>query len=267
MADAHALAVPLPQPLTHLDLRACQHVAFLSDVHLHPDHAATHEAWQHHLQTLRTDALFVLGDLFDVWLGDDVLDHPSGDFERACLSRLRAFSQTTPVYWLVGNRDFLLGPAACALAGMTAISDPCVVHADDKPWLLSHGDALCLSDTAYQTYRQQMRSPQGLAHLQALSLEARMQLARSLKDQSQTHKSQTMDWVDVDEAACRQWLDATESQVLIHGHTHLPADHALGPHHIRVVLSDWDAQARPARLQSLEWQRGQGFRRREILPA
>ena len=142
MSDEDALATPLPATLTTLDLRHCQRIAFLSDVHLQANEPATFHAWAQHLHTLNADALFILGDLFDVWLGDDILQHPPAAFERDCLARLNSLSQTLPIYWLVGNRDFLFGATACEASGMTAISDPCLVQADNQPWLVSHGDAL-----------------------------------------------------------------------------------------------------------------------------
>lgn len=260
------LAAPLPASLTTLDLRDCQRIAFLSDVHLRADEPATFRAWSDHLKTLNADAVFILGDLFDVWLGDDILQHPPAVFERDCLARLHALSQTTPIYWLVGNRDFLFGATACQVAGMTAVSDPCVVQLDGQLWLLSHGDALCLSDTAYQSYRQTIRSAQSLVQLNASSLQDRMQLAKALKAQSLANKSMMENWADVDEAACVQWLQATGTSVLVHGHTHMPHEHLLPNGLRRMVLSDWDALATPPRLQSLQWEKGSGFSR-QALPA
>jgi len=264
MSDADVLAAPLPATLTTLDLRHCERIAFLSDVHLRVDDPATFRAWADHLKTLNADALFILGDLFDVWLGDDILQHPPAAFERDCLARIRDLSQSLPIYWLVGNRDFLFGPTACQAAGMTAISDPCVVHVDNKTWLLSHGDALCLSDTAYQAYRQTIRSAQSLVQLNASSLPDRMQLAKTLKAQSLANKSQMEHWADVDEVACVQWLKASGASVLIHGHTHMPQDHRMQQTFERIVLSDWEAMATPPRLQSLVWQRGSGFTRHAL---
>jgi UDP-2,3-diacylglucosamine hydrolase len=173
-------------------------------------------------------------------------------------------SQTTPIYWLVGNRDFLFGATACQAAGMTAVSDPCVVQVDGQHWLLSHGDALCLSDTAYQSYRQTIRSAQSLVQLNASSLQDRMQLAKALKAQSLTNKSMMENWADVDEAACVQWLQATGTSVLVHGHTHMPHEHLLPNGLRRMVLSDWDALATPPRLQSLQWEKGSGFSRQAL---
>lgn len=266
MAEGNGSVAALPADLTTLDLRHCERIAFLSDVHLHKEDPSTFQAWASHLQTLQTDALFVLGDLFDVWVGDDVLAQEHATFERECLACLHRLSQTTPVYWMVGNRDFLLGQTACEKAGMRPVSDPCVVHVADASWLLSHGDALCLSDTAYQTYRRQMRSPENLARLYASSLQERVALAKSLRTQSEMNKSAMNLAMDVDEAACVTWLQNTRTSVLVHGHTHLPMAHALSHGLQRMVLSDWDACATPPRLQSLQWQKNLGFSRENLAP-
>ncbi|MFM7697232.1 MAG: UDP-2,3-diacylglucosamine diphosphatase [Limnohabitans sp.] len=258
------MAAPLPATLTTLDLRHCQRIAFLSDVHLQANEPVTFQAWAEHLHTLSADALFILGDLFDVWLGDDILQHPSAVFERECLARLRSLSQTLPIYGLVGNRDFLFGPTACAAAGITAISDPCLVQADSQPWLVSHGDALCLSDTAYQAYRKTIRASQSLVQLNASSLQDRIELAKTLKAHSLANKTMMDNWADVDENACVQWLKACGASVLIHGHTHMPQDHRMTPPFERIVLSDWEASATPPRLQSVVWQRGTGFSRHAL---
>lgn len=264
MSDEDVLAAPLPATITTLDLRHCERIAFLSDVHLQANEPATFRAWTEHLHTLNADALFILGDLFDVWLGDDILQHPSAVFERDCLARLLNLSQSVSIYWLVGNRDFLFGAKACEAAGMTAISDPCLVIADNQPWLLSHGDALCLSDTAYQAYRKTIRSSQSLVQLNASSLQDRIELAKTLKAHSLANKTMMDNWADVDENACVQWLKACGASVLIHGHTHMPQDHRMTPPFERIVLSDWEASATPPRLQSLLWQRGRGFSRNAL---
>ena len=264
MSEEETLAAPLPATVTTLDLRHCERIAFLSDVHLRVDKPATFRAWAEHLRTLHADALFVLGDLFDVWLGDDLLRHPPAAFERDCLARLHRLSQSLPIYWLVGNRDFLFGATACEAAGMTAISDPCLVQADNQPWLVSHGDALCLSDTAYQAYRNTIRSPHSLAQLNASSLQDRMELAKTLKAHSLANKTMMQNWANVDEGAGVQWLKACGASVLIHGHTHMPQDHRMQQTFERIVLSDWDALANPPRLQSLLWQRGHGFSRHAL---
>jgi len=264
MQSIDSPAIPLPDEVMRLDLRDKNHIAFLSDVHLEVSHHSTYLAWSSHLKSLQADALFILGDLFEVWLGDDVLQHPAADFERHCLSEILAVSQRMPVYWMVGNRDFLLDTQACLSAGMRPIADPCVVMTPQEDWLLSHGDALCLDDTAYQAYRREIRSSEWITRLKETSLNERMVLAKELKAQSQLSKSQNTLWADVDAGAALQWMDATQTSVLIHGHTHRPQEHQLSASQQRIVLSDWDAQAEPPRLQSMQWTRGQGFTRQSL---
>ena len=264
MQSIDSPAIPLPDEVMRLDLRDKNHIAFLSDVHLEVSQTTTYLAWAAYLQNLQADALFILGDLFEVWLGDDILQHPAADFERQCLSEILAVSQRLPVYWMVGNRDFLLDTQACLFAGMRPISDPCVLMTSQEDWLLSHGDALCLDDTAYQAYRREIRSNEWINRLKDTSLNERMVLAKELKAQSQLSKSQNTLWADVDVGAALQWMDSTQTTVMIHGHTHRPQEHQLSPRHQRIVLSDWDAQAVPPRLQSMQWTRGQGFARQAL---
>ena len=264
MQAIDSLAVPLPDEVMRLDLSHCNRIAFLSDVHLEASHRSTYQAWSGHLQSLQADALFILGDLFEVWLGDDILQHPSADFERTCLAQIYSVSQRMPVYWMVGNRDFLLGAQACTTGGMTPVTDPCVVTVCEQHWLLSHGDALCLEDKTYQAYRREIRSNEWMDRLKSTSLNERMLLAKELQAQSQLSKSQSTLWADVDHHAATQWLEETQTQVLIHGHTHRPQAHQLNHLYRRIVLSDWDAEAFPQRLQSMLWTTEQGFTRQSL---
>jgi UDP-2,3-diacylglucosamine hydrolase len=194
------------------------------------------------------------------------LADPQAKFEQECLKVLRAVSQRLPVFWVAGNRDFLLGPAACATAGMQALSDPCVLQTKDGNWLLSHGDALCLSDTDYMAFRRMVRTPQWQHSFMSRSLQERLQLAQQMRAQSQARKASQTAWADVDAHASNEWLNQHQANRLIHGHTHQPADHPLSGDWQRHVLSDWDANAQPARLQAFEWQASDGFNRRSLIP-
>jgi UDP-2,3-diacylglucosamine hydrolase len=249
-----------------LDARAWQHLSFISDVHLQASHEATFKAWCKALQNLQTDALFILGDLFEVWVGDDILDAPEGSFERQCCAVLRQLADRLPVYWMVGNRDFLWGEKAAVRSGMQTLQDPCVVQTSQGRWLLSHGDALCLGDTAYQTFRQQVRSAQWQSDFLSQPLSERLKVARDLRAQSEALKQNQTTWVDVDNDAVLDCLQHHHATLLIHGHTHQPALHDLSAPHQRYVLSDWDAQATPARAKLLTWQIDQGFSRQDLLP-
>ncbi len=240
-------------------------LTFISDLHLQASQEATFELWRKSLQTLQTDALFILGDLFEVWVGDDILDAPQGDFERKCCDILHQVSQRIPVYWMVGNRDFLWGDKAAQRSGMHTLRDPCVLETVEGRWVLSHGDALCIADTAYQAFRQQVRSVSWQLEFLSKPLEQRLQTARDLRAQSEALKQKQTHWVDVDNTAALSLLQAHQAHVLIHGHTHHPAVHALSEKHSRWVLSDWDAQVHPPRAQWLTWQRGLGLSRQDLV--
>ena len=241
-----------------------QAVDFMSDLHLQAGEPETFEAWARYLSspaTQRGDALFILGDLFEVWVGDDVLTAgaaTSADpvFWRACASALHTFSTHTPVYFLCGNRDFLLGPDALAACGVHGLADPTVLSFEGQRWLLSHGDELCLADTDYMRFRAQVRTPEWQRAFLAQPLAQREAIARDLRAQSEARKRSTGHdqslWADVDTDAARHWLRRAEAQTLIHGHTHRPATHTLGDDGLqRVVLSDWDLCATPPRAEVL----------------
>ncbi len=257
----------MTDPLTDrfAELRApaqWQAVDFISDLHLQVSDPATFDVWQQYLQRPsadRADALFILGDLFEVWVGDDVLDAPADRAEpafwRRCAALLQAHSQRTPVYFMAGNRDFLLGQAGLRACGMQALADPTVLDFMGQRWLLSHGDALCLDDTDYMRFRAQVRTPDWQSTFLAQPLAEREAVARGLRQQSEARKrSNAHDpalWADVDTQAARQWLRHAGAPTLIHGHTHRPAAHDLGDGLQRVVLSDWDATAQTPRAEVL----------------
>lgn len=232
-------------------------VDFLSDVHLHASEAETFSAWQRYMASTSADALFILGDLFEVWVGDDVLDHPDqGRFWQDCVQVLRQTSQRMPVFFMVGNRDFLVGPRFLNLAGLTRLSDPTVFAWGEHRWLLSHGDALCVADVAYQQFREQVRQPTWIQAFLAQPLDERLALALGMRQASEARKHAQTEWADVDTPAALAVTTANGCQRLIHGHTHLPAVHRLDARHQRHVLSDWDARATPPRLQVLRAEQG-----------
>jgi len=246
------------------ELRAPAHwqaVDFISDLHLQASEPATFETWRRYLErppTERADALFILGDLFEVWVGDDVLaqsDTPEHGFWRVCAKVIHTHAERTPVYFMVGNRDFLVGPVAAQACGMQLLSDPTVLEFQGKRWLLSHGDALCLADTDYMRFREQVRHPQWQRSFLERPLEEREAIARQLRQQSEARKQSTAGdphcWADVDHPAAQQWLQHAQAQTLIHGHTHRPAEHAIGGDLRRVVLSDWEVGGPHSRAEVL----------------
>jgi UDP-2,3-diacylglucosamine hydrolase len=238
-------------------------VDFISDLHLHAAEPATFAAWKHYMENSQADALFILGDLFEVWVGDDAV---SGDpaalgtgFEDRCVQVLRQAALRLDVFFMHGNRDFLVGPRLLGLSNMSLLADPTVLmfpalsQRPTQRWLLSHGDALCIGDVDYIKFREQVRSEAWQSAFLAKPLAERQAVARELRRQSDEKKQTGIAYADVDATAARQWLQAANASTLIHGHTHRPAEHDLGGSGglKRVVLSDWDAQATPPRAEVL----------------
>jgi UDP-2,3-diacylglucosamine hydrolase len=231
-----------------------RHIDFISDLHLQAGEAATVQTWQDYMQSTRADALFILGDLFEVWVGDDVIGgaldpEQALGFEADCAQVLKAASRRLPIFFIHGNRDFLLGPAFAKACGMTLLGDPSVLDFAGQRWLLSHGDALCLADTDYLQFRSQVRSAPWQQAFLAKPLAERQAIARTLRAQSETRKRSTATYADVDTETACEWLQTAHASTLIHGHTHKPADHDLPKGLRRIVLSDWDAATTPPRAE------------------
>jgi UDP-2,3-diacylglucosamine hydrolase len=225
-------------------------IDFISDLHLQAEEPQTHAAWARYLTLTPADAVFMLGDVFEVWVGDDVLDD-SSSFEAHCAQSMRQASQRLDLFVMHGNRDFLMGDALMAHCGATLLSDPCCLLAGNQRWLLSHGDTLCIDDVEYQEFRAKVRSRPWQDEFMAKPLLARQALARQLRTQSEARKSTDVTYADVDSALALEWLKASGSTHLIHGHTHRPGHHCLAPGYERTVLSDWDASATPPRAEVL----------------
>jgi UDP-2,3-diacylglucosamine hydrolase len=222
-------------------------VDFLSDLHLDSAHRATLRAFARYLQTTPADAVFILGDLFEVWVGDDAIAE-RGSFEAQCCALLARAARARPLFFMPGNRDFLIGPGFTRRCAIPVLADPTVLPFAGHRWLLSHGDALCLDDVQYQRWRAQSRDPQWQAALLARPLPERRAQGRSARSQSQARKeSGAAIYADVNAPAAIGWLRAARADALIHGHTHQPGDHTLAPGLTRHVLTDWDLDASPAR--------------------
>lgn len=224
-------------------------IDFISDLHLQASEAATFNVWRQYLQSTPADAVFILGDLFEVWVGDDAL--LSGSFESQCAEVVKQTAARMSVFFMHGNRDFLVGSALMSMCNARLLDDPTVLEFEGQRWLLSHGDALCIDDLPYMHFRAQVRSPAWQQAFLAKPLAERQAIARGLRQQSEAKKQASTVYADVDGATTRQWLSAAKAPTLIHGHTHQPATHDLGDGMRRVVLSDWDADAKPARAEVL----------------
>lgn len=228
-------------------------VDLISDLHLQAQEPETFKAWQTYMDGTPADAVLILGDLFEVWVGDDEV--PNSPFLQACSEVLRSASTRLHLGIMHGNRDFLMGPAFMASCGAQLLNDPTLLRWGSNSWLLSHGDALCIGDTDYQQFRQEVRSPEWMARFLAQPLAERQAVARQLRTQSETRKSSGMGFADADTALSLSWLRSAAASHLIHGHTHQAADHVMtedgqGPC-TRSVLSDWDLRAQPPRAQVL----------------
>ena len=230
-------------------------VDFISDLHLHVEEPATFGVWQQYLQRTPADAVFLLGDLFEVWVGDDAVQvGGSGsrpNFEARCADVMHTAAQRLALFFMHGNRDFLVGDALMARCSAQLLADPCTLVFAGQRWLLSHGDALCLDDVPYQQFRRLVRSAAWQTAFLAKPLAERQTMARQMRQQSDANKQTAAAFADADTILSHQWLQDASAHTLIHGHTHQPADHLLGPAHVRVVLSDWDAAANPPRAQVL----------------
>ncbi len=235
-------------------------VDVISDLHLHASDPATFAAWQSYLQQTPAQAVFMLGDLFEVWVGDDILGDAADPqdeearFARACADVLRNAGVRREQFFMCGNRDFLVGDAMLRHCALQGLADPCVLVFGGARWLLSHGDALCLQDTDYQRFRQMVRSARWQADFLARPLAQRQEIARGLRAQSAAHQRTHPEPSVVDTEMSTAWLRAADAVTLIHGHTHQPADHALADGRRRQVLSDWDLQATVPRAQVLRLQ-------------
>ncbi len=229
-----------------------QAIDFISDLHLAADTPRTFEAWAQYMHATCADAVFILGDLFEMWVGDDSRHE---GFEARCASVLKHASATRSVAFMVGNRDFLVGADMLSACGVTPLADPTVLSAFGARVLLTHGDALCLADTGYQKFRAMVRNPAWQAAVLTRALAERRALAREVRHESeQRHGNMQPEWLDLDRSASVEWMLEADAPVLVHGHTHRPDDEQLQPGRTRHVLSDWDLDhAAVPRAEVLRW--------------
>jgi UDP-2,3-diacylglucosamine hydrolase len=214
-------------------------IDFISDLHLSEDTPRTFDAWAAHLHDTSASAVFILGDLFEAWVGDDARH---AGFEKRCAEVLADAASRRTVAFMAGNRDFLVGGDLLKACGVLALPDPTVLVAFGERLLLSHGDVLCLADHEYQRFRAQVRSEAWRDEFLALPLAERRARVRDMRARSEQRKRSTApaDWVDIDVPTAVRWLHEAGAPTLVHGHTHRPAREALAPDQVREVLSDWD---------------------------
>ncbi|MBV2090770.1 MAG: UDP-2,3-diacylglucosamine diphosphatase [Candidatus Thiodiazotropha sp. (ex Ctena orbiculata)] len=215
---------------------------FISDLHLSAEGADRLQLFLNFLRFRATTAqtLYILGDLFDAWLGDDDQQSIAVEVRQA----LQALNQSgTDLKVMHGNRDFLLGEDFCRASGAQLISDPCLIDLYGTPTLLMHGDLLCTDDQEYQAFRKQIRSAEFASHFLSLSIDQRIAVAQEYRAKSgEANAQKSDDIMDVNQQAVESAMQVHQAQRLIHGHTHRPADHrfTLDSHTVRRhVLGEW----------------------------
>ena len=217
---------------------------FASDLHLHADAPETAQAFFVFLKKYvqRTRKLFLLGDLFEYWVGDDAMSVP---FNQGIVGAIREVSDAgVAVFWMAGNRDFLIEEKFAAAAGLTILPDPSTISIASYDIVLTHGDAQCIDDVDYLRFRKMVRTPEWRGAFLSKPLAERLDTVKIMRDQSraaqQNKQSEIMD-VNADEILALFLKSGVT--IMIHGHTHRPAHHVLqyqGKEFERYVLPDWD---------------------------
>ena len=231
---------------------------FVSDLHLDASAPATVQRFLGFLalEARAAASLYILGDLFETWIGDD---DPDPVRSQVCDALRTLTASGVPVYLMCGNRDFLYGEAFERRTGVRLLADPTVATLDGQRILLTHGDLLCTDDVSYQELRSTVRSLAFKDRVSALSVEARQWIASAARAGSRAHVRQTAaDIMDVNSKAVIAAFEATSTLTMIHGHTHRPAEH----HHSttngvarRIVLAAWDEDGEFLVVSDKNWSR------------
>lgn len=220
---------------------------FISDLHLQAAQpaitAAFHDFMERHAR--HAPQLYLLGDLFEFWVGDDDLDQP---FNQQIIAALRSVSDAgTAIYWIAGNRDFLVGKDFAAAAGVTLLPELYITEIGGQQLVLVHGDAQCTEDVKYMEFRAMVRQPAYQQQFLALPLAQRKAIIAGMRDNSRKDQGMKSDEImDVTPQAIADVFAQTGIEVMIHGHTHRPALHTVGATR-RYVLPDWEPEATPPR--------------------
>ena len=216
---------------------------FISDIHLDMKRLDVAKGFQQFLinEAPKADELYILGDFFEAWIGDDYTN-PFVDLVKQALKALTASG--TSLFFMHGNRDFLLGQVFCEQTGASLLSDPTVIDLDGTPTLLMHGDSLCTQDTAYMQFRNEVRTPNWCKTVLSLSIAERIKMAGEARNQSQESNIMKSDEImDVTPSDVVAQMEKHKVNLMIHGHTHRPMVHNLTLSNgdaKRYVLGDWD---------------------------
>lgn len=229
---------------------------FIADLHLPTERSAATVLLETFLQRIggRAEALYILGDLFEVWLGDDI----SPQHYQSVIQGLRkTVAAGTPVYIMHGNRDFLVGERFADAAAVTLIGDPLVINLYGHRTLLTHGDKLCTDDVAYQKFRAEVRNPLWQQKFLMLSAAEREATASTYRNESKKQSaSKPQEIMDVNQHAVRQAMEHAGVTRLIHGHTHRPGIHEFFSNERsaqRYVVGDWYKHGSTLRCDAKAW--------------
>lgn len=240
--NATAISIDSPATKAHPATVAL----FISDLHLSPALPATTQAFLSFLQNQarHTQQLYLLGDIFEYWAGDDDVEDA---YHRSIVIALRQVSDSgVQLFWIAGNRDFLVGASFSQAAGLTVLPDPYVAEIANRCIVLTHGDAWCTDDAAYMAFRRQVRDPQWQQQFLAQPLAQRKQIVEAMRTGSkEAQRGKSMEIMDVNAEAIAGLFASSGAEVMIHGHTHRPALHPLtveGEKRLRYVLPDWDCE-------------------------
>ncbi len=225
--------------------------AFISDLHLHDERPAGIAAFTRFVDALagRAAGLYILGDLFEFWIGDDA---PLPGYVSVMETLRRATDRGLAVFFMHGNRDFLIGERFATATGCRLLADPTVIDLDHQPVLLMHGDTLCADDTEYQQFRRRVRDPEWQTTFLSQPAERRLEIAHEYRGESVKRTGEKSALImDVSQWAVEEAMMTHHVDCLIHGHTHRPGVHrfTLGGRAVRrIVLGDWYEQG-----SVLEW--------------
>ena len=218
---------------------------FISDLHMEKIESPITSTFSEFLKRLnQNDTLYILGDLFESWIGDDNVS----ELSQFVIDQLNSLSkQGIHIGIMHGNRDFLIGQDFCDAASIELINDPCIIEINGEKAMLTHGDQLCTDDHEYQAFRSVVRNPIWQKDFLNFPISKREKIAGETKDASKHSKVQkTMEIMDVNPDAVLKAFDENAVEIMIHGHTHRPSVHKISNdqnHFIRYVLGDWSKES------------------------
>lgn len=221
---------------------------FVSDLHLDAARPRTMARFLRFLEQTapKAQALYLLGDVFEYWAGDDDVDDA---FNQRIVTALHSLGERgVELFWIAGNRDFLVGEHVARQAGMRLLDDPTVLTRNGQRIVLTHGDLLCTDDHAYQAFRAQVRDPGWQQQFLSQALSERKRIIEAMRRHSrEAQQAKTPEIMDVNEAAVSGLFAKEGATVMIHGHTHRPAEHRYPQGLVRHVLPDWELDHGPMR--------------------